>query len=276
MTKYLIVNSDDYGISEGVSRGILEAHHKGIVTSTSTMVNMPYAAEAIATAQETAPQLGLGLHLVLSFGKPISPPETVPSLVTETGTFVSTFNEMLAKLPTFSVDDLRTELNAQYDHFVALAGTKPDHIDCHHGTTYFRPEAYDIMMTIADKHDLPYRRPIWLDEPLNAEFEGQEATVAELRKVHTKYTHLKCPDERTEGTFFWDRRSRLPSLKQTIANIREGYTELICHVGYGADLKEDYHIQREDELAAYTHPDIVKMVKNNPEFELIRFSDLPA
>lgn len=41
MPKYLIVNSDDFGISEGVSRGLLEVHHQGIMTSTTAIVNMP-------------------------------------------------------------------------------------------------------------------------------------------------------------------------------------------------------------------------------------------
>ena len=55
--KQLIVNADDYGLTPGVSRGILEAHLKGIVTSTTVMMGLPGVAAAIAEAQRTAPKL---------------------------------------------------------------------------------------------------------------------------------------------------------------------------------------------------------------------------
>ena len=62
--RYLIVNGDDFGMSPPVSRGIIEAHRRGILTSTSLMVNRPAAEEAAALARE-APRLGVGLHLEL-------------------------------------------------------------------------------------------------------------------------------------------------------------------------------------------------------------------
>jgi hypothetical protein len=78
-----------------------------------------------------------------------------------------------------------------------------------------------------------------------------------------------------EGTFFWDRRSRIEPLREVINNLQDGYTELICHVGYGEGLEEDYHVQRVDELAAFLDPSIVAMVKENPDIQLITFADLP-
>src|SRR5512138_992923 len=63
--RYLIVNADDFGLSEGVNRGIIRAHEKGIVTSTSLMVRWPAAAEAPAYSRQH-PRLGFGLHLDLA------------------------------------------------------------------------------------------------------------------------------------------------------------------------------------------------------------------
>src|SRR3974377_864725 len=65
MKRYLILNADDFGLSEGVNRGIIRAHEQGIVTSTSLMVRWPAAAEAARCAQQH-PRLSFGLHLDLA------------------------------------------------------------------------------------------------------------------------------------------------------------------------------------------------------------------
>src|SRR5271155_4765952 len=63
-TRFLIVNADDFGLSEGVNQGIIEAHERGIVTSASLMVLKPFAAAAAAYGREHG-RLSLGLHLDL-------------------------------------------------------------------------------------------------------------------------------------------------------------------------------------------------------------------
>ncbi len=60
----LIVNADDFGLTEGINAGIVQAHEEGIVTSTSLMVHGPAAAAAAAYAR-AHPRLGLGLHVDL-------------------------------------------------------------------------------------------------------------------------------------------------------------------------------------------------------------------
>jgi chitin disaccharide deacetylase len=64
MRRYLIVNADDFGLSEGVNRGIIEAAEKGIVTSASLMVRQPAAAAAAAYARKLD-RISVGLHLDL-------------------------------------------------------------------------------------------------------------------------------------------------------------------------------------------------------------------
>ena len=59
MSRYLIVNADDLGLSPGVNRGILEAHQRGILTSTTAMVNMPAVEAGICLLQQDAPQVGI-------------------------------------------------------------------------------------------------------------------------------------------------------------------------------------------------------------------------
>lgn len=67
MTKYAIVNADDFGLSNRVNEAILEAHRNGIVTSTTLMANMPGSRHAVELAKRNG-SLGVGLHVNLSFG----------------------------------------------------------------------------------------------------------------------------------------------------------------------------------------------------------------
>ena len=59
--KYLIVNADDFGYSQGINEGIIEGHSKGIVTSTSLMVYGKTAEKGVALAKKF-PKFGVGLH----------------------------------------------------------------------------------------------------------------------------------------------------------------------------------------------------------------------
>src|SRR5574337_787269 len=84
--KQLVVNADDFGLTEGINRGILEAHRRGILTSTTLLANGAALESAVALAIES-PQLGVGIHLNLTQGRPVSDPYRVPSLVDEGGCF---------------------------------------------------------------------------------------------------------------------------------------------------------------------------------------------
>ena len=59
----LVVNADDFGFSEGINRGILEAFDAGSLRSTSIMVGAPAFDDAVRRAHAAGPRLGVGLHL---------------------------------------------------------------------------------------------------------------------------------------------------------------------------------------------------------------------
>src|SRR2546427_11765992 len=95
--KRLIVNADDFGWSEGVNRGIVEAYRNGIVTSTTVLAN----GEAFDGAAQLARQerrLGVGGHLNLSDGAPLLPRWEVPSLVNEQGQFSGGPMKLVARM----------------------------------------------------------------------------------------------------------------------------------------------------------------------------------
>src|SRR2546430_15579124 len=72
----LIVNADDFGLSAGVNRGVLEAHETGVVSSVSVLVNAPGWTDAAQRLRDLSspsfPELGVGLHLNLTTGRPVS------------------------------------------------------------------------------------------------------------------------------------------------------------------------------------------------------------
>src|SRR5258708_29843611 len=86
MLRSLVVNADDLGLTVGVNNGILDAHDGGILTSASVFANAPATTDAIGRAR-VRPSLGLGVHLALVDGRPMLPPNRVPTLVEDDGRF---------------------------------------------------------------------------------------------------------------------------------------------------------------------------------------------
>jgi chitin disaccharide deacetylase len=129
--KRLIVNADDLGLSHGITDGILQSYQQGIVTSASLMVNQPATDYAIARLRD-APNLDVGIHLNLCQGKPVSPPERIPSLVGKDGKFLPP-REISRKLLNWqaSPKEIAVEFCAQIDCMLSY-GLTPSHADSHH------------------------------------------------------------------------------------------------------------------------------------------------
>jgi chitin disaccharide deacetylase len=105
----LIVNADDFGLSEGINRGIIRAHEQGIVTSASLMVRGAAATEAAHYARKH-PRLSIGLHLDLAEWvyrdgewKPlyqVVPPDDEGAVAGEVGRQLEAFRRLLRRDPT--------------------------------------------------------------------------------------------------------------------------------------------------------------------------------
>src|SRR2546427_12973318 len=83
MTRRLIVNADDFGLTPGVSAGILAAHRHGIVSSTTVLATAAIDAESLSALRDSG--LGVGLHVNLTLVRPLS---GARSLVDGAGRFV--------------------------------------------------------------------------------------------------------------------------------------------------------------------------------------------
>jgi len=276
MTKYVIFNSDDFGISDGVNRGVIEAHRDGLLSSTCTMVNMPSAGAGIHMAQEQASDLGVGLHLTLSFGKPVLSADKVPSLVDGDGQLPQSYPQLMQRLPYFDPDELRAEIQAQFDRFVELASKLPTHIDSHHRGAYLHPASFEVMCKLCKEHHIPMRRPALLYNPNSYDgvLTNSDGTLyQQLCDIYERYESPRCPDGIAD-TFRWERGDRLSLFQSVFADVEDGYTEVICHVGYAEGLTEDYAEPREDELKAVINP-ALRQTADEQGIQFVTFADLP-
>ncbi|NDJ75720.1 MAG: ChbG/HpnK family deacetylase [Chloroflexi bacterium] len=278
--KQLIVNADDFGRSPGVNRGIIDAHRTGIVTSTTVMINQPAAPAGLEDALQRAPHLGIGLHLNLTSGRPVSPPDTVPTLVDGDGQFYDIRRWPIAGL-RFNTDELAHEITAQFERFVSLTGQPPDHLDAHHHATYLHPAAFKTMLGLAGQYALPLRAsrleagPHGLLEVLQGlVLEQAQKLFEQLRAVIAGGPPPFWPARFETG--FYGERATLGDLLVILTNLPDnGITELMCHPGYvDDDLRTSRYVeQREAELAHLTHAATRECVQSEG-IQLITFGDL--
>jgi predicted glycoside hydrolase/deacetylase ChbG (UPF0249 family) len=269
MSRFLIVNADDLGYTLGVTRGIIKSHRLGIVTSTSVMINMPAAAESVELVLKEAPSLGLGLHLTLTAGPPVSPPAEIPGLLQDGGMFEHK-EVVLTRLPVINMGQVELELRAQIARFVELAGRPPDHLDSHHHITYFSPPMLALMARLAGELGVPIRkaipndlaaaRSLLLDWGVVRDQAAAEEMLDTLNHLLSEFG-VRMPD-RFIGEFYAE-RATLGDLLNLIIDIPEGVTELMCHPGeVDDDLRalSGYVERRAAELDALTHPSLREMM----------------
>ena len=120
--RWLIVTADDFGITSGINRGIIQAHREGILTSTSLMVDRPACEQAAALGRECV-TLSVGLHLELDPGKP---------------------------------ERLHGELERQVARFFELTGAAPTHVDSHHDVHY-DPRVLPHVLAWSERIGVPVR-----------------------------------------------------------------------------------------------------------------------
>lgn len=150
-SRYLVVNADDYGLTPGVCRAVLEAHHAGVVTSTSALVNAPAFGEHVGELRSSG--LPAGLHLCfVGEDAPVLSTAEVPTLVERDGRFPLTWKRFLARATRGMVDpnDLRLEAAAQYDALVS-AGIAPTHVDSHQNL-HLWPTVAKVATELACRH----------------------------------------------------------------------------------------------------------------------------
>jgi chitin disaccharide deacetylase len=269
----LIVNADDFGMSHGITDGILLAHREGFLTSASLMTNMPAADYAVKCLAQ-APALGVGVHLNICSGRPLLPPESIPTLVDAEGTFHPS-HTMIRKLWRWQVSgrEIESEFRAQL-RWAKDRGIIPTHADSHHHMNLYPAAAVPFVRALAAEGIAHTRSPrcgVW---PRQQTFGGpHEGCVARRTLVQayrmalrsTIFRRLAMPDSRV--SFLHSGRRDLARLgdkwKEMFKHLPAGLFELACHPGVferGFSETDRIHVQREEELRCLTSRELLDAV----------------
>ena len=125
----VIIDADDFGMSEAINHGIIKSYVDGLTTSTLLMPNLPIAEHAVALAKIIELICRSAYEFLL--GKPCADPCVIPSLVDEQGNFHRSSYYRQQKQVTFVYEEVRLETIAQLTRFKELTGHYPEHFDCH-------------------------------------------------------------------------------------------------------------------------------------------------
>jgi predicted glycoside hydrolase/deacetylase ChbG (UPF0249 family) len=268
--KQLVVNADDFGFTPDVNEGIVEAHRRGILTSTTLMANGDAFEDAVRLAREVK-TLDVGCHLVLIGGQSLVSgrrfPQTVAQLLVA-----------LARREIRAYDELAAQVRRIVD-----AGIRPTHLDTHKHT-HLAPPVLDAVARLGEEYGIRWvRRPF--DLPLNT----LRGTVPRLkrmtsdamglmrRRFHRVLEKHGCLTTDYFAGFQITGRFRTAELVELLRAIPEGSTELMCHPGRCGEalrkartrLKES----REHELEALVAREVREALEDNG-IELVNYAGL--
>ena len=284
----VIVNADDFGMSRGITNGILLTYRFGILTSTSLMVNQPaseYAVEQLGAEEG----LGVGVHLNICSGRPILPPPQVGTLVDSRGEFHNP-SVLIQKLWRFQVssNEVEAEFRAQIQ-WMKSRGLQPDHADSHQHMHLYPAAIRPFARAVALEGIKCVRAPrctLWPrriaaggphDGPISRRLlvQAYRASLqfAALRGFAMPHSRIGFSDHKHDHRDHSDIGQLWAS---TMDALPPGNFELACHPGISERGFSDHDRisgQREKELRSLTDSSLRQAVERNG-IRLICYSDL--
>jgi chitin disaccharide deacetylase len=244
--KNLIVNADDLGWTEGVNRGIADAHRKGLVTSTSLLANGRAFASALEVARSN-PELGVGVHLNLSDGPPSASGDQVRGLLNAEGQLENSPESLLLRIASRGLElgEIEREWDAQVSK-IQSAGISPTHLDGHKHVQML-PGLFEIALRLAKKYGIRAIRVSHEASKLRTVLStgGDQKTGVVLKQgVQARGLKLLARDAREMAdhaglvtTDYFCGIAQTGALTREgvellLQNLPEGTTELMCHPGY--------------------------------------------
>lgn len=243
--RQLIVNADDFGLTAGVNRAIVEAHRRGLVTSATLMANSRAFDEAVRLAK-AEPRLSVGCHVVLVDGEPVLPGAQVPSLLRPGSR--SEFRQGLAGFAFAAArgrlreDEIEAEVNAQIRK-LRQAGLAVTHVDTHKHAHMFPAVLRPLLRAAQACGVRAVRNPFAPVKPLAL------AHLLRRPRLWSRYTEVKVLRRwaasfrravaeaglvTTDGTLGIVVTGKLDEklFAAIVGSIPEGTWEFVCHPGY--------------------------------------------
>ena len=276
--KRLVVNADDFGMADSINEGILEAHRRGIVTSTTLLANGSAFEAAVAMAK-AAPRLGVGVHLNLTQGAPVADPAQVPSLLDGKGVFARQPAALLRGLVSGSVrlDEVERELSAQIEKLRA-ASIAITHLDGHKHV-HMLPRVFPAVLRLAKRYGISGVRRASEGAGGMWRLLGRKKSAGVVKQsMKSRALDLITRNSRsllrqaglhfpmhfygiTQTGFLYQQE-----LAALLRRVPDGTSELMCHPGC-ADRSMDPKLtrlraERQQELDALTRPETLALVSS--------------
>jgi predicted glycoside hydrolase/deacetylase ChbG (UPF0249 family) len=302
-TRFLIITADDFGASKNINEGIKLAADKETITTISALTNFSESLPELKEISEAHPDIGIGIHLNITTGKPVLAAAEIPSLVNAAGNFY-TIDELLPVIKSISLSELRNELSAQ---ILALKNMniKIDHLSDHNGILSFYTPFFEVVTDLALDFSTPVRTPAiagiiypnLFPKSMMSAYGRQKATKLafhEPLKVASllKYTRLQEIEKKLQKLdnlgvthpdlmieYFWGNPT-ISNYKYILEHLPEGCSELILHLGtdtrqanYPSGLDLEYFANREQELKTVTG-DHLQEYFNHLNIKTIGYSDV--
>jgi hopanoid biosynthesis associated protein HpnK len=282
MDQRLIINADDFGLSPGINRGIIDAHRRGVVTSASLMATGDAFDDAIALSL-AHPGLSVGVHLTLVEGAPVSPPADVPSLVGRDGRFPRSLGAFLRSWLSGRVrpEDMAREFDAQVEKVLGR-GVAVDKLDSHMHL-HVLPGVLPSVLATARRHGIKaIRRPVEqlryhreLPGLLTLATRAALSTIAVIQSRGIAKSRLRSPDHFAGLAESGALTTR--GLKRFLRDLGSGVTEIMTHPGYHDPVldrwPESRRYRREGELHALLSPEVQQALRDL-RIELTTFREL--
>jgi hopanoid biosynthesis associated protein HpnK len=287
----LIINADDFGLTVGVNRAIVEAHQRGVVTSATMMANASAMQDAVARAREAG--LSVGCHVVLIDGAPMLPPKAVSSLLVGDGAgarfrdgWVGFASRALRK--RLDEDQIAAEVEVQIRKIQQTL--RVTHVDSHKHVHRLPPVLRPMLAAAKACGVRAVRNPFAPLKPLAM------AHLARRPRLWTRYSEVKLLRRfsqsfrhtiaeagmiTTDGTFGIVATGALDQqlFAAIVGSLPEGTWELVCHPGYCDEelrsVRTRLRESREQELHVLTS-EAARRAIETAGVKLISYADLQS
>jgi chitin disaccharide deacetylase len=270
--KTLVVNADDFGLSERINCGIESAFRRGILRSASIMPNGTAFDDAVKIAA-AAPGLGVGIHLSLVGEQCAARPADVRGLADAQGRLPKHHQEFLLRwlFRRFDERHVRAEVAAQISR-VLKAGIRPTHLDSHQHL-HLLPSILTVVLEAVTSAGIPVvRLP-------NDRSQGRGLKGEILAWLSRRALPRLCFMGVRSVDHFWGLANsgfmNEMNLKRVIERLKDGVNEIMCHPGFSDPItlaRYPWHYHWDDETAALTSAEIRAYVDDH-DIRLANFRD---